>query len=159
MDNYCNVLTETNEILNYFDKTILEKIPQKLRQKIRESKNDAYKFKYDKSKTLIEQNIMPETKDLISAIYLMYCCDGEKRQQLMDICKENERKTMEYLNQSYDISELFKKTKEVVKENTEENIESTDNVVNNKIAIIEEENWYNKLYTKIKSFFNRIFGK
>ena len=89
----------------------------------------------------------------------MYCCDGEKRQQLMDICKENERKTMEYLNQSYDISELFKKTKEVVKENTEENIESTDNVVNNKIAIIEEEKWYNKIYTKIKSFFNRIFGK
>ena len=101
---------------------------------------------------------MPATKDLISAIYLMYCCDGEERQQLMDICKENERKTMEYLNQNYDISELFKKTKEVVKENTEENIESTDNVVNNKIAIIEEK-WYNKLYTKIKSFFNRIFGK
>ena len=59
---------------------------------------------------------MPATKDLISAIYLMYCCDGEERQQLMDICKENERKTMEYLNQNYDISELFKKTKEVVKE-------------------------------------------
>ena len=51
MDNYCNVLTETNEILNYFDKTILIKIPPNLRQKIRESKNDAYKFKYDKSKT------------------------------------------------------------------------------------------------------------
>ena len=159
MVNYSNVLTETSEILNYFDKSILEKIPQKLIDKIQESKNNAYHFQYDKSKTLVEQKIMQETKDLISAIYLMYCCDGEKRQQLMDICKENEKESMEYLNQNYDISELFKNRKENIRENAVQKIESTENDVNNKIAIIEEEKWYNKLYAKIKSFFNRIFGK
>ena len=36
MVNYSNVLTETSEILNYFDKSILEKIPQKLIDKIQE---------------------------------------------------------------------------------------------------------------------------
>lgn len=159
MANYSNVLTETSEILNYFDKSILEKIPQKLIDKIQESKNNEYHFQYDKSKTLVEQKIMQETKDLISAIYLMYCCDGEQRQQLLDICKENERKSMEYLNQNYDASELFKNRKENIKENAVEKIESTENDVNNKIAIIEEEKWYNKLYARIKSFFNRIFGK
>lgn len=159
MVNYSNVLTETSEILNYFDKSILEKIPQKLIDKIQESKNNAYHFQYDKSKTLVEQKIMQETKDLISAIYLMYCCDGEKRQQLLDICKENEKESMEYLNQNYDISELFKNRKENIRENAVQKIESTENDVNNKIAIIEEEKWYNKLYAKIKSFFNRIFGK
>ena len=159
MVNYSNVLTETSEILNYFDKRILEKIPQKLKDKIQESKNNAYHFQYDKSKTLVEQKIMQETKDLISAIYLMYCCDGEKRQQLLDICKENEKESMEYLNQNYDISELFKNRKENIRENAVQKIESTENDVNNKIAIIEEEKWYNKLYAKIKSFFNRIFGK
>lgn len=159
MVNYSNVLTETSEILNYFDKSILEKIPQKLIDKIQESKNNAYHFQYDKSKTLVEQKIMQETKDLISAIYLMYCCDGEKRQQLLDICKENEKESMEYINQNYDISELFKNRKENIRENAVQKIESTENDVNNKIAIIEEEKWYNKLYAKIKSFFNRIFGK
>lgn len=151
MNNYSNVLTETSEVLKYFDKSILEKIPQKLRDKIQENKNCAYHFQYDKSKTLVEQEIMQETKDLISAIYLMYCCDGEERQQLMNICKENERKKLEELNQNYDASGLFK--------NIEENTGNIENIANNKIAVIGEEKWYQKLYTKIKSFVNRIFGK
>ena len=151
MNNYSNVLTETSEVLKYFDKSILEKIPQKLRDKIQENQNRAYHFQYDKSKTLVEQKIMQETKDLISAIYLMYCCDGEERQQLMDICKENERKKLEELNQNYDDSGLFK--------NIEENAGNVENIANNKIAVIGEEKWYQKLYTKIKSFVNRIFGK
>ena len=81
----------------------------------------------------------------------MYCCDGEERQQLMNICKENERKKLEELNQNYDASGLFK--------NIEENTGNIENIANNKIAVIGEEKWYQKLYTKIKSFVNRIFGK
>lgn len=148
MVNYSNVLTETSEILEYFDKSLLEKIPKKLIEKIKANVNPQYNFTYNRTKKLNEQEIMQETKDLISAIYLMYCCDKKERQQLMNICRENEN-----MNTKVEVKELFtdKKQEKILMENTE--------LTNNLPKKIETQTWYQILYSKVRNFINKIFKK
>lgn len=153
MVNYSNVLTETSEILGYFDKSLLKKIPNNLIEKIKANANSQYKFTYDTTKELNDQKIMQETKDLISAIYLKYCCSKQEQQQLIEICKENERKELEILNQKVEINDIFKNRKQT-KTVPEDNIE-----INNLPEKIETQNWYNILFQKVRNVINRIFKK
>ena len=148
MVNYSNVLTETSEILKYFDKSLLQKIPKKLIENIKTNVNHQYDFTYNVNKKLNEQEIMQETKDLISAIYLMYCCDKNEQQKLINICRENEN-----LNTKIQVKELFadKKKEKILIENNE--------VTNNLPQKIETQYWYQILYNKVRNFINKIFKK
>ena len=79
MDNvkYSRVMTEMDEILKYLDAEILNRIPKKLLNNIRLTKDKNYNFELDKTKTLDEQKLLNETKQYLSAIYIIYCCDRE----------------------------------------------------------------------------------
>lgn len=139
MDYSC-VLTEVNEIFKYLDKNILEKLPLKLRAEILTKKNNEYQFKYDTSKQLDEQNIMPQTRSLFSALYLMYCCTPEEKKELLKICEENEEKYKE------EVSINFPNENNKITENTN-------------LTITSKEKWYKKIFNKIKKIIFRTKEK
>ena len=144
--NYANVLTETYEIFQYLSTDILEKIPENLKKEIKKNRNIKYQFKYYLSKSLAEQKILQETKDLISAIYLMYCCDNEEKQELLKICKENEIRYREDMNKKHCTDNIFKQ-KEMNKNISKELIE------------IPKESWYEKILNKIKKIIKNLREK
>lgn len=151
--DYTCVLSEVSEILNYLDYNLLKQIPQNLIDKINEHKNKEYKFKYDKTKKFEEQDFMPETKSLISLIYLNYCCSEERKQELLVVCKENEEREEKDLQEKYNIDNLFKKKQE--KNNNEEKNEK-ETSPNNQMIDLNKEKWYNKIINKVKRIFWRI---
>lgn len=70
---------ELLEIIKYIPNEQKQLIPEELINEIKKQKDDVYVFKYDFSKTLLEQDLLSETKSLLLQIYIKYVCDNDKK--------------------------------------------------------------------------------
>lgn len=83
---------ELREILKYADSSIVNKIPKSIFKKLDSIEDNGYKFRYDLSKSLNDQKILKQTKELLAGLYIKYCCDENTSKRLIDICKQNDEK-------------------------------------------------------------------
>ena len=141
---------EFNCILDNSSQEIIDKIPQKFIEFMKNIASTTYKFNYDKSKKLNEQDIKPETRGLISLVYQDYICSEDEKKDYILKCKNYEIKKEEELREKYNPDNLFKNRKKL--QNT------MDNEVVKENAIIEykEKNFIQKIFDKIKQLFKRI---
>ena len=141
---------EFNCILDNSSQKIIDKIPQKFIKFMRNIASTTYKFNYDKSKKLNEQDIKPETRGLISLVYQDYICSEDEKKDYILKCKNHEIKKEEELREKYNLDNVFKNRKKL--QNT------MDNEVVKENAIIEykEKNFIQKIFDKIKQLFKRI---
>lgn len=98
---YKRAYTELNQIIKELSKAEREKIPLELIKNIEANISEEYKWKYDNSKTLSEQKILPETKALLVEIYERYLSLEDEREfwkEYDKICLKNieERKQSTY---------------------------------------------------------------
>lgn len=147
MDNtliYSNAATELMEIFKYLEKSVSEKIPIKLKEKIEQHKNPNYVFELDKNKALEEQNILPETKYILSYIFIKYCCTEEKAQEILKVCRQNDLDIEREKYEKYNPNNIFK-----------------DRDITENIQMVEykESSVYAKCISKIVSFFKNLFRK
>lgn len=133
---YDRVLIQTKEILKYFEKDLLDKIPKELIEKLNSVDSTEYQFDFDKNKRLNDPRILKETKEFISAIFMQYCCNEEEREKLNKICIENDKKETKHFD-----------AETVLKE--EEKIESN----NLPITVEEKVPLYKRIIIKIKKLF------
>ena len=141
-ESYEVAIVQTREIIRYFDKDLLSKIPKKLIEKLNNFKSEK-NFEIDKSKSLEEQNISKETKELVSSIFVQYCCDEEKRNEILKKCAENDAIAEAKLQEKYSVDNLFK----VKETNKVENVALME--------VNENKHWYIKLVERIKKIFKR----
>ena len=73
INEYRKALAELDEIFDKFEKEIKNKVPESFRKFVKDKKDKNYKFEYDDSKELKDQNILRETKVLLSIIYRKGC--------------------------------------------------------------------------------------
>lgn len=141
---------EFNCILDNSSQEIIDKIPQKFIEFMKNIASTTYKFNYDKSKKLNEQDIKPETRGLISLVYQDYICSEDEKKDYILKCKNYEIKKEEELREKYNPDNVFKNRKKL--QNT------MDNEVVKENAIIEykEKNFIQKIFDKIKQLFKRI---
>ncbi len=148
---YSNVATELLEIFKYLEKTIKEKIPIDLEKRLFELRNENYVFEIDKSKSLNNQNILPETRQILSMIYLKYCCSEEES---VDILNKKKSKDLEIENikrEKYSVDNIF---------DSEEKVEIQEESTNMEMIVYNETtSIYQKIIHKIKSFFEKIVRK
>ena len=104
---YSNVATELLEIFKYLEKTIKEKIPVDLEQKLFELRNESYVFEIDKTKSLDDQNILPETRQILSMIYLKYCCSEEESTNILNIKKSKDLEIENIKREKYSVDNIF----------------------------------------------------
>jgi len=146
-ERYANIATELLEIFKYFEKANRKKIPKKFKEGLEAYSNKEYKFYIDKTKTLKEQKILPETKQILANIYVEYLYPEEKA-EIQKIWKENELKLEEEKRKKYDPDNLFKKKNIIAETNTE----------NNMLLKIEDK-WYKKVIFKLRNLVKMLLKK
>lgn len=141
---------EVYYILNYLGTEYIQKLPQKLRDVIDNTRDKNYKFNFDETKTLSSQNFKQETRDFIAALNLIYWeKDEKKKQELMTKYKENDIIYQKELEEKYSYENLFKnrnQTRQVVEK------EETKEIM----VVTEEKNIIKKIINKIINIFRRI---
>lgn len=144
---YQNALAEVEEILQNTEEELVTKIPNKIRQFIRENRNQEYIAQIVNDKSLNEQDILPETQALLALIYRSYWATEEEKKEFAQkdsIELEKEAKTKQNLHSN----SVFDNKKEVMKVE-EKQKEITD------IVLVQKEKWYQRAWKKLCEWFKR----
>ena len=143
---YSNVASELLEIFKYLDKEIKGKIPEKIEDNLEKIKNKEYKFAIDKTKELNEQKILPETRQILSIIYLKYCCSKEESDEILQENYEIKRLKEIEKREKYNPDNIFKNKKQ----------EETEHV---QLIDINNIPWHRKILNNITRFLRNIFKR
>lgn len=146
-ETYREAFTEVNEILKYFNKELLNKIPKEIIENIEKNMSTSYKIVYDNTKGINEQNLKQETRAILSVIYRDYICDKEKREEII----QKDRKELANLEQKkkeeYENKEIFKTNIQTQKPNE-----------NQALQVIEKQNIIRKIIEKIRNIWRKVRG-
>lgn len=87
---FCDVMCEALEVLKKVDGNFYANLPEHIKSCLEEySKKSTKKVNLDMTKSLKEQEISEECKDLVSIIYYM-CCDNEvEKRELLKCWNDN----------------------------------------------------------------------
>lgn len=143
-ENIYKAFSEVDTILEYSSEEIRNKVPDKFRQLIKNNKDNNYKLILDEHKKLNDQELLIETREILSLIYRDYLCSEDERKELIKI---NNQK-LEEINEEYDIQNIFDKRKNKV---------STEDDINKETlpVVINEEKWYKKIFNFIRKLIKR----
>lgn len=148
MIDYNKRLVEVDEILKHLSQTDYDKIPREIKDAIQEEKDKEYKWKYDDTKKLKEQDVSDDTIAILSYINMEYLLNDEQKEFVEKLHKINDKNkpNMQVLNQmQYSNQELFAKEPKSI-ENKKENLKPTE---------LQEykESFLKKFLNKIKNMF------
>lgn len=139
-ERYKNALAEVDMILNYADEESLNKIPESLKKFVKENKSD-YIAKIDPEKDLKEQNLLYETKVVLSVLYRDYWASEEERKQLIEYDKKELKKQEDKKRETYNVNDLFKNKNNEIGENYQETK-----------SLIVKETLIKRIINKLKKF-------
>ena len=132
-----DIAKETIYVLKNFNPTFTSKISKRILKDLEElAKTSKKEVEIDKTKSLKDQNILPETKDMIALLYYNYIALPEEKKEIIQKWNENEARYQERLRRKYNLDNVFKK------ENTKEN--------NNTSMIEYKKNIFQRIFEKIK---------
>ena len=146
MIDYNKRLVEVDEILKYLSKEDLLKIPEDIRQLIKNNKDKEYTWQYDETKPLKDQNVSRDTIAFLSYLNMEYLLNERQKQYMQQLHELNERKLEEEKAKKYIVDDLFKNR----------SIKVTQEPVNNSVALTE---YKESLFTKIKNWFKQFLRK
>ena len=149
IDKYKKAFVEVDALIEASTEAEKEKISRSFRNFIKEKKSKDYKFEIDKNLSLSDQNIMKETKNILSLIYRSYFCTDEEKRDLALKDKEYKERKEKELREKYNTDNLFNRKKEY---SAVDNKEET-----NEIVPYKNSSWFNKIIDSFKEIFKKIF--
>ncbi|OKZ60386.1 MAG: hypothetical protein BHV96_04165 [Clostridium sp. CAG:354_28_25] len=116
MSNLKKAFSEVDMILDLIDSEMKNKVSANFIKFIKEEKDNNYKPNINPELPLEEQNILPETIDILALLKLNYWCNEEEKKELLKILNKNEQQFQKEAKEKYEIDKLFKtnKTKEII---------------------------------------------
>lgn len=150
MVDYNKRLVEIDEILNYLSEEDLLKIPEEVRQVIKENKDKEYIWKYDISKELKDQDVSRDTIALLSYLNMEYLLNEEQKQVMKQLHEYNEKKLEEAKAKLYSSDDLFKNKHKNIEEKANTEISQENSLIKYK-----EANFFIKMINIIKNFFRK----
>ncbi len=134
------IYSEIYEILNVLGDSFISKLPKNLYNILKEKRDINYAPKYNKEKSLSEQNINKNTITILALLHLNYWCENEKEQQdLNKLFIQNENIFQEEIRQKYNPDKIFENRK--LKENV------------NKDMVVYKQSIIIRILNKIKKIF------
>ena len=152
MVDYNKRLVEVDEILSYLSEEDLLKIPEEIRNTIKENKDKEYFWKYDETKPLKDQEVSRDTIAFLSYLNMEYLLNEKQKEFMQQLHEANEKKMEEAKIKKYSAEDLFKKNKSQQEEPKEIEKEQEMSLVEYK------ENFFLKLISRIKNFFEKLVG-
>lgn len=149
MVDYNKRLVEVDEILNYLSEDDLLKIPEDVRNTIKENMDKQYVWKYDETKKLKEQNLSRDTIILLSYLNMEYLLNEEQKEYMQQLHELNEKKLEEAKAEKYSVDDIFKKKKK-------EETQTKKQVEEKSLIEYKEESIFTKMINKIKNFFKKF---
>lgn len=143
MNNIENVYAEVFEILSYMDKMTVMKTPVNVLSNIKNLRNKDFQTNINKNDIFNENNISKETVDLLCWLDYTYWSNENKKEEINNIIKENNR--IEEINkrERYNPDNLFVK-------NNQPKVE-----INTSLIKYKE----NTFIQKMKAFLKKIFHR
>ena len=144
---YRNSFKEVYEILENTENELLEKIPTKFMNFIKENMNENYKTNIQQDVDIDKQPLLKETEAVLSLIYRSYWATDEEKQEFaikdqQEFIKKDEKKKEQY--QGKDIYQLFEGRKNINKI-----------TIDNNLMVIKKENFIKKFLNKILNILKR----
>lgn len=88
--------TEVNEILKMLPKEYVQKVPIKLRDMFEKTRINDYKVDLNPNKSIKEQNVVYETRVILTILKLNYWCESEEeKRRLKEKLINNNKKLQE----------------------------------------------------------------
>lgn len=147
MDNSSLAYSEVCTILNMLEDAYKERVPKNVMDFFEEERDKEYNPIIDVNIPLEKQNLKRKTLVLLAILNLNYWCDSEEeKQEILDSFAKNEelkRLKEKELTENYNINNLFNK------------IENTENKTEVSLIEYKEQNFIQKIISKIKSLFRR----
>ena len=103
MNNLKKAFSEIDMILNLIDSEMKNKVSADFIKFIKEEKDNEYKPNIKQDIPLEEQNILPETIDILALLKLNYWCNEEEKKELLELLNKNEQKFQKEAKEKYDI--------------------------------------------------------
>lgn len=150
--NYEIALTEVDEILNFTDTELVNKIPIAFRKFIERNKNKDYKPNITPGIPISEQVIKKETQAILSLIFRSYWATEEEKKEL----EKNDKITYEMLkakteikfpksnSSNYNLDECSLEDEKIENKETNRNIQ---------LISIKDMPWYKKIFVKLVRYF------
>ena len=137
---YNKSFKELYTVIEILSPSEISRIPYHIIENIKSNMDTSYEFSIDKSKSLLDQNLMPQTQALIIELYQKYLSpevDKEKWEKYNRLCYEiNEKEKLE----QYNPKDLFPQ-KECEQKQTQ-------------LIVLEKHSFIKKIIRKLKSMFN-----
>lgn len=140
MEEINKAFSEVYDIINHLNKDLYKKVPSKFIQIIEKNRDLDYKVNIDYRKSIIEQELLKDTRVILSLMYRDYICTPEERKELLIKDRKEMEEEEKILRDKYEIN--FQKRNENLndaKKNEEQNVA---------ISIVKEK-WYQKLFNLI----------
>ncbi len=145
---YKITLSEVSTILRYLDKSLVDRIPQRIRDNIELNKSNDYIYNYDPQKGIAKQKMLRTTELYLAKLYLDYISTESETQEVIKSMKENEKVHQKKIRELYNPDDLFNsKLKDIKK----------DNEIINKNVIMSKykKSFLIKMINRIKSFLGK----
>lgn len=146
-------LVELDEILKYLEDNDLKKIPYDIRKAISENKDKEYKWKYDETKDLSQQEINRKTIAMLSYLNMEYLLDEEQKKLMKKIHKFNEDMIEKEKSKKYSSNNIFKNNEVNIKEETALVTISSKKLYKKYLDIFR--NWRDKFYLFFRNWMNK----
>ena len=146
-EKFSMACTEVLEILENTEEEDYKKIPTEFLKNLEDNASPNYKSNIDLTKDFNEQDLLPETLDLLACIYRQFWCGEEEKKEFDKIMQENEIKYQKELSEKYSTDKIFSSKKP-------ENIQIEEKTLE-VIEFEKKEKFYVKIINFIKSFFKK----
>lgn len=167
---YANAFKEVDYYLKGIREEDIEKIPNKLKEFIKENASESYLVDFDYNKPLSEITISKEAKGIISIICLNYWCENEEeKREYLGLLNTNEQEYQRILREKYNPENIFKSDRSInlnsnaVLSDDNDIDNSDDNIINineldkEKLPVDlnkdDSKNIIKKIWNRIKSIF------
>ena len=147
---YREAFEEIFEIFNLMPKELLNKIPTKFYEMIKEERDTGYSPNIQEP--LEKQKLKNETIIILGLIYRDFLCSPEEKKRLQEKdakeLKEVEKALEEEIREKYNPDDIFKNRNRIIPKETQKSEET-------RMTVVQEEKWYQKIFNLIKGLFHR----
>ena len=140
-----NAYYEVSEIFKILQDDLKNKIPTKLIDFIDANKATNHTFIFDSQKSIDEQDLLPQTQEILTIIYKDYLCDESEKALINSLMEENEKK----------IKKQQPSTNDKLSKNSDISINKNTSTEQTKIIVVKES-FFQKIINKFKKIFKII---